>query len=621
MWFLHGGLLDYLPDSRWARVLLLGCGFFLGGPFEILRKLWRLASRILITVLPLAVDAVPATVSFLTAAWAWAKSRIVQPLTELLKRVALLCFQRHKNQPYTYMRLEPGCEIRLLRLSAKLSGPMIQGKLIHMPIDKLPTYECISYVWGKPTGKETIILNRRKFEVSTNVYEILRQRKALFLSRLIWIDSICINQKNTKERTDQIKLMQTIYGKATRVTICLGNAPDADLARMLIHKLFFQTFWRVPSAWNEAIMTSYMNGLKDNGGGTSPEWLALRRLLQNPWFERCWVVQELTLASKVLLIYGGHYIDWEMLLSLMQFFIQEQSTITLMMLVKDGEHGSALPVGLFNGQVMANFRRMYHQNETLQLHKVLRRCITFRATDPRDRVFALQGITEAAKNIPIDYELDIEEVLINTAKHLVRRPEALEVLQYAGVGWTEDATGLKVPSWVVDWTRTKGFKAGILSSLNSEKLVIYKAAVQESPLLREVEDNAIELGGLHIDNIKARGKTMPYPGREVRISLKENNDTWLRWFRETDSMIRHLPSQYHTGQPRSEAFWRTCICDRGHINRPAATDWEEKYLDCKENNLIQYLEHHSLGPSSLLQDEQEFCGKGSGGVIRDHYWN
>ena len=156
--------------------------------------------------------------------------------------------------------------------------------------------------------------------------------------------------------------------------------------------------------------------------------------------------------------------------------------------------------------------------------------------------------------IPIDYELGIEEVLINTAKYFVRRPEALEVLQYAGVGWTEDATGLTVPSWVVDWTREKGFKAGMLSSLNNEVFMIYKAAVQESPQLREVEGNAIELGGFHIDNIKARGKTMPDPARGVRISLKEHNDNWLRWFREMDSMIRHLPSQYHTGQPRSEAF-------------------------------------------------------------------
>jgi len=562
-WFLHCGLLDYFPDSLWALALLFGCRLFLGGPFEVIRKLCRLALWILNTVLHLAVYAVPATVSFLaatvsflTAAWAWVKSRIIQPLTELLKRLALLCFQCHKNQPYIYTGLELGCEIRLLRLSGRLSGPMIQGKLIHMRIDKLPTYECISYVWGTPSGKETIILYRQKFEVSTNVYEILRQRRARFFSRLIWIDSICINQKDTKERTDQVKLMQTIYGKSAQVTMCLGNAPDADLAKMLIERLYFQTLlcWANPSDASETIMASYLNGLEENGRATPPEWLALKKLLQNPWFDRCWVVQEFTLASKVLLMYGGHYLDWKALGSLISFFIQEQSTLTSMTFVRDGEHTSTLPVGFFNAEMMARFRRMYHQNETLQLHKVLRSCIAFRATNPRDRVFALQGITEAAKMIPIDYELGIEEVLINTAKYFVRRPEALEVLQYAGVGWTEDATGLTVPSWVVDWTREKGFKAGMLSSLNNEVFMIYKAAVQESPQLREVEGNAIELGGFHIDNIKARGKTMPDPARGVRISLKEHNDNWLRWFREMDSMIRHLPSQYHTGQPRSEAF-------------------------------------------------------------------
>jgi hypothetical protein len=71
-------------------------------------------------------------------------------------------------------------------------------------------------------------------------------------------------------------------------------------------------------------------------------------------------------------------------------------------------------------------------------------------------------------------------------------------------------------------------------------------------------------------------------------------------------MTRHLPSQYHTGQRRSEAYWRTCIGDHSWNNRPAASNYGESFLNFKESTYRTYLEDHSLDPSCLRQDEQEF---------------
>jgi hypothetical protein len=147
---------------------------------------------------------------------------------------------------------------------------------------------------------------------------------------------------------------------------------------------------------------------------------------------------------------------------------------------------------------------------------------------------------------------------------------------------------LKVPSWVVDWTRTRGIEGNSYGSLSSEKYTVYRAAVGEKAQIQELDDNTIELGGLHVDHIKTVGKIMPSPSRDSLISVSEHNDKWMRWFRETEAMIRYLPWQYHTGQTRSEAYWRTCIGDHSWSNRPAA------------------LEDHSLGPLGLWQDEQEF---------------
>jgi hypothetical protein len=45
-------------------------------------------------------------------------------------------------------------------------------------------------------------------------------------SRVIWIDAICIDQANKKEKEGQIALMVEIYAKARRVVVWLGEAED-----------------------------------------------------------------------------------------------------------------------------------------------------------------------------------------------------------------------------------------------------------------------------------------------------------------------------------------------------------------------------------------------------------
>jgi hypothetical protein len=653
LWYLNDRLSDFVSEAPWTYCFLLvlfNCLFLIAEPLDYLKGLGSLVVWILRVLFLIVVIVVSATLSFLPTVWdfcsmALERSRepflkaqrflrlllerifshgfsvwkefwtifwwMLEPLTALLKALDGLCLPRRSDEAYTYTPLKAGREIRLLQLHGKITGTLIRGELIPTPIDELPAYECISYVWGEPTGKETIILNGQKFEVSSNVHEILYQRRAIFSRRILWIDSICINQEDKKERTDQVKKMQTIYGKASRVTICLGNPPDASEARLLILKLWIHVIGRNPTTWNDTILASYGRARNRNGGAIPPEWLALRRLLRNPWFERCWVVQELTLASNVFLLYGGNYIPWFMFISLLSVFTQEQSTVTRRMITNDadGTISSSTPVAILNGLTMETFRIMYRNKITIELHKVLRICLSFHASDPRDKVFALQGITEAAEAIPIDYEeLSVEEVLINTARYFMKRPEALEVLQLAGIGWTEDATDLKIPSWVVDWSKSKGIEACSLASLSSEKYTVYKAAVEEKPQIRnDLDDNAIELGGLHVDHIKTLGNIMPSPSRDGQlVNQSDYNDKWIWWFQETTSMIQYLPLQYHTGQTRSEAYWRTCICDHGWSNRPATSDYEQKFMDWKESLYKKYLEDHSWDPTCLSQDEQEF---------------
>ena len=53
---------------------------------------------------------------------------------------------------------------------------------------------------------------------------------------------------------------------------------------------------------------------------TSPRWLAFIELLNHPWFDRVWVVQEVALASQIAVIYGDMRIPWENLIAVMNIF-------------------------------------------------------------------------------------------------------------------------------------------------------------------------------------------------------------------------------------------------------------------------------------------------------------
>lgn len=91
-------------------------------------------------------------------------------------------------------------------------------------------YEAVSYVWG--TNEQNRLLpildeGTIKYIPITEALE-----KALpFLSHkcstgFLWIDQLCIDQDNVKERNHQVSLMDKVYSLCERVLIWLGLEDD-----------------------------------------------------------------------------------------------------------------------------------------------------------------------------------------------------------------------------------------------------------------------------------------------------------------------------------------------------------------------------------------------------------
>jgi hypothetical protein len=60
--------------------------------------------------------------------------------------------------------------------------------------------------------------------VTKNAYLALRDLRCQREDRVLWIDALCIDQSNDEERGQQVQQMGSIYSKAERVFIWLGEA-------------------------------------------------------------------------------------------------------------------------------------------------------------------------------------------------------------------------------------------------------------------------------------------------------------------------------------------------------------------------------------------------------------
>ena len=140
-------------------------------------------------------------------------------------------------KPYEYSRLGKD-QIRLLRL---LPGPALKEVCIEIKTTSLSKahasqYEALSYAWGstqdpsevnvavvstykkliskfQTTNVEGIVgsVPLRSISITKNLAEALPYLRDATKPRLLWIDAICIDQKNSKEKGEQVSRMAQIY--------------------------------------------------------------------------------------------------------------------------------------------------------------------------------------------------------------------------------------------------------------------------------------------------------------------------------------------------------------------------------------------------------------------------
>ncbi|OCK83636.1 HET-domain-containing protein [Lepidopterella palustris CBS 459.81] len=361
-----------------------------------------------------------------------------------------------------YKPLKSDDSIRLLRLEpGKGDDPIVctlqptglRGN--HQP------YEALSYVWGSRNSFGEITCNKQKIIIGKNLRHALHRLRKPGSPRMIWVDALCINQDDPRERGHQVRQMHFIYKKAAKVLVWLGKdhygeAHDAFSTICSIANTCNVKKWIPrPATFRETTRGTLPPDTPEPPPLDSPLWEAVQSLFYNEWFVRMWVIQEITLASSADMIWGDCEIDWKWVGISVDHIRQDTK---LHALLDSRNLQNAYFMHYICGQ---NLDRNPNSQPFLHLLDWAR---SFDVSDPKDKIYGLLGfptkytsLEKGSVFLEPDYTLDIHEIYTEVAYKIIQQDSTLDLLSFV----THDHKSIlpsgelqfEFPSWVPDWSQ------------------------------------------------------------------------------------------------------------------------------------------------------------------------
>ncbi|KAH3916584.1 hypothetical protein HBI56_047660 [Parastagonospora nodorum] len=249
-------------------------------------------------------------------------------------------------------------------------------------------YTALSYRWGPATSPKDVAwieVNGENVCVRRNLWDFLDAMRKIKFQGPFWIDALCINQSNIEEKERQLRLMPTIYQKADTVIVWLGIPGDILLRDT---KRIHDHCTRKAHVHDKLVLNNMIP--------------ALNFMVENEYWTRLWIVQEIFLAKKILVCAGQYYWNSSSLQRLQREF-------------RPGNGYHTTDWTNWNNILRA---KQDWKNKKLELHEALHRWSHQECRDTHDRVYGLLGLVHEPKvNIDLDIStLGLFEKVINSDK-------------------------------------------------------------------------------------------------------------------------------------------------------------------------------------------------------------
>ncbi|KAG9190597.1 hypothetical protein G6011_08685 [Alternaria panax] len=315
--------------------------------------------------------------------------------------------------------------------------------IVRLTKEDIPKYEALSYTWGPARSPAKLRIsseNEHSIDITKNLAEALPYIRDPVLPRTLWIDSIAINQKDLKERGQQVQRMADIYRSAERVIIWLGT-DDTSSKTVMSTCEFLGTKVEVNDfgslrCLSDRLDDAHWGDIQAQLPYDIMTWKAIAAFLQRRWFQRLWIWQEIRLAkSNAIIMCGTDTMRWIRLRTLLDCIVYKRSVSPYAV---DSDEKFFAP--LQNGYNLA-------RNDRMELCELLATMRHARCVDQRDRVYGILGLSSVHGlqiDIRPDYNKPVVDVYMELMMYSAKESKRLDMLSLCGSEQTMD----NWPSWV-----------------------------------------------------------------------------------------------------------------------------------------------------------------------------
>ncbi|KAI1451148.1 hypothetical protein F5Y02DRAFT_18390 [Annulohypoxylon stygium] len=447
-------------------------------------------------------------------------------------------YSRNPPRRYTYTRLKGG-EFRLFILSPGNKHDRLHGTIFTCPqIERTDTgpYRTLSYEWGPEQESDQPLYTYEGFiKIRKTLYTALRHLRQASSPIILWVDAICINQRDAIEKAQQIIFLPRIFQHAACTLAFISAEGHFDEAIKTLLQIRAKSIYESNSEeWPRnlpSVATSWAQSSTPHS--TDVAWDAIKCFFDHTWFRRAWIVQEVALAPTVRIVCGSWVVDWNEIHAAMMV-VQQQEV--------------QLSKAIFNSwQPFMTLSDMRGWEVRKSRWNLLRLLETFTYTDStlkRDRFFSLLGL--ALDGNQADFQPDyrttttFEEIACRFGYAFVYQGYGIQLLYRAGLG----SQPYHFPSWLPDFTVPR--TSNLLSSC--EQGAVYKASSGTHEKIICMPLNSLAATGYLVDEIE----------QVSRSTSTGSEEGLIEYFQELDTMIDDV-AEYYSKSREQELRWRVPV--------------------------------------------------------------
>lgn len=500
-------------------------------------------------------------------------------------------------------------------------------------------FEALSYTWGpsKPEYPLYVIDDDLEYDdddkvpmmrISPNLNKALRhlmveddeQKLEKDPMLYIWVDAICINQRDNEEKAWQVEMMYEIYQRASRTIVWLGpGTKSSDLAMEVLvgmrrvsealepfstaaHAEGFSKsvvdMRKIPKSALEGLHPDDLEltgafGLLFKQQISGQDWIRpfpiddVAALFQRPYWSRIWILQEFAAAKDIIIVCGTKRAKDVCFRSFMETWDIQMSEMvlpprgidhrpwTVVMTRKELAFGKAIQQKIANPdntneeekKEMREFlakpeNRKYNRNLRMLLQEAWKG--ELEATNPLDLIYALLNLASdhAELGINVDYTVSPVELYTQATRAIYEKGD-LALMAYC------NGVPKHLPSWVPNFTGERGWiplrehcgnawegTSAFDASKGSEANISFDAS----------NSRVLKIEGILVDTVNF--VDVPRLGISVNSVTPDSRRHMVHWIRQSFDYIKEVECEaYPDTKSRKEAAWRTPILDHFRLGQ------------------------------------------------------